>query len=127
MATVLTNSGKAYFAGRFDTANPTLSPNAPNKHGWGTGAGTAAATDTTLFTEAAETRVTGTYSRTTTTVTNDTFNYVGTLTSLSGQTITNTGLFDAATSGNLVLKADHTGLPLLTGDSIQYSWALKFA
>lgn len=123
MATVYTNAGKAYTAAKLDGSNT----NSPNRIGWGTGAGTAAVTDTTLFTEAAEARATATLSRVTTTVTNDTFQAVGTITSASGQTITNAGVFDAGTAGNLVVKADHTGLPLLTNDSIQYTFQLKFA
>jgi hypothetical protein len=123
MATVFNDTGKAYVAAKLDGTNT----NPPHFIGWGTGAGTANKTDTTLFTEAAEARAVGAKSRVTTTVTNDTFQVVGTLTSLSGQTITNTGVFDASTTGNLVVKADHTGLPLLTNDSIQYTWKLAFS
>lgn len=121
MATVYTNAGKAYTSAKLDGSNT----NSPNRIGWGTGAGTAAATDTTLFTEAAEARATATLSHLTTTVTNDTFQAVGTLTSASGQTITNAGVFDAGTAGNLIIHADHPGLPLLTNDSIQYTLQLK--
>lgn len=93
---------------------------------WGTGAGTTAKTDTTLFTEAAEARTSGTSSQVTTTVTNDTYQVVGTITSLSAQTITNAGLFDASTSGNLYLKGDFTGLPLAIGDSIQFTFKAQY-
>lgn len=123
MATVFTNVGKAYAANKMANGNNSA---VANFIGWGTGAGTAAITDTTLFTEAAEARVAGTQARVTTTVTNDTYETVGTLTSLSGQTITNAGYFDAATVGNLIVKADHTGIPLLTNDSIKYTFDLKF-
>lgn len=121
MATVYTNAGKAYVVAKLDGSNV----NSPNRIGWGTGAGTAAATDTILFTEAAEARATATLSHVTTTVTNDTFQAVGTLTSASGQTITNAGVFDAGTGGNLIIHADHTGLPLLANDSIQYTFQKK--
>ena len=123
MATVFTNIGKAYVAAKLDGSIVTTL----NRVGWGTGAGTAGPTDTTLFTEAAETRATATLSHLTTTTANDTFQAIGTLTSLSGQTITNAGVFDAASAGNLAVKADHTGLPLLANDSIQYTFQLKFA
>lgn len=117
MATVITNAGKDIVTNRIKGSGTE-----PNYVAWGTAAGTAAATDTTLFTEAAETRVSGTSSRVTTTTTNDTYQVVGTLTSLSGQTITNAGLFDASVSGNLFLKGDFTGVALLTGESIQFTF-----
>lgn len=68
----------------------------PKNLGWGTGTGTAANTDVAPFTEAAESRVAGTSSQVTTTSTNDTYQVVGTLTSASGQTITETFLSDSA-------------------------------
>ena len=123
MATVFTNAAKAWVAAKLDGTET----DSPNRIGWGTGTTTAAATDTTIETEAAETRATATLSRVTTTVTNDTFQAVGTLTSLSGQTIANVGLLDAASGGTLIVHADHTGIPLLTGDAISYTIKLKFA
>lgn len=117
MATVITNAGKDIVTNRIKGSGTE-----PNYVAWGTGAGTAAATDTTLSTEAAESRVSGTSSRVTTTTTNDTYQVVGTITSLSGQTITNAGLFDASTSGNLFLHGDFTGVALLTGESIQFTF-----
>lgn len=123
MATILSNTGRAICAQKFSGGNATTF----NRIGWGTGAGTAAVADTTLFVESAETRATATLSTITTTVTNDTFQAVGTLTSASGQTITNAGVFDTATVGNLLVKADFTGIPLLTNDSIAFTFTLKFS
>lgn len=94
---------------------------APTYIGWGTGAGTAAAADTTLFTEAAEARVNGTKAKATTNVANDTYRVTGTLTAAAGKTITNAGLFDASTSGSLYVKGDFTGIALNTGDSIAFT------
>jgi hypothetical protein len=88
---------------------------------WGTGAGTAAVGDTTLFTAAAESRVATSQSQPAA----DTNQFQGTITSSSGQTITNAGIFDASTSGNLLLKSDFTGIALLTGDSIQFTFTLQ--
>jgi hypothetical protein len=124
IATVVTNVGKAYAANKISNGNNAATA---NFIGWGTGAGTAAVADTTIFTEAAEARVSGTQSRVTTTVTNDTAQIVGTLTSASGQTITNVGLLDASTSGNLCIHSDFAGLPLLTGDSIQFTIKWQFS
>jgi len=125
MANVLTNAGKAIISGRMFGSTPTQTE--PRHVAWGTGAGTAAAADTTLFTEAAEARTAGTSSQVTTTVTNDTHQVVGTITAAAGKTITNAGVFDASTSGNLYVKGDFTGLALLTGDSIQFTFKLAFA
>jgi hypothetical protein len=98
----------------------------PKYVAWGTGAGTTAATDTTLFTEVTP-RVSGTTSQVTTSTTNDTFQVVGTQTAGTTETITNAGLFDASTSGNLFVKGDFTGVPLNTGDSIQFTFKVQFS
>lgn len=116
MATVVTNAGLAVLSNRIKGSGTE-----PNYIGWGTGAGTAAKTDTALFTEAAEARVAGTSSQTTTTVTNDTYTVTGTITSASAQTITNAGLLDAATAGNLFVHGDFTGIALNSGDSIAFT------
>lgn len=122
MATIFANAGKAIVTNRLKGQGTE-----PNYIGWGTGAGTAAVTDTTLFTEATETRVAGTSTQQTTTVTNDTYQVVGTMTvSGAGKTITNVGLFDAVTSGNLLMKSDFTGIALNVGESIQFTQKLQF-
>jgi hypothetical protein len=125
-ATVITNAGQAIVTNRMTGAGTE-----PKFVMWGTGAGTAAVTDTTLFTETTdEARTTGTSSRVTTTVTNDTYQVVGTITvATAGKTITNVGLFDVVTasSGNLYFKSDFTGLALLVGDSITFTIKIKFA
>lgn len=125
MATVFSTSGKAICSGRLIGATPSQAE--PKYIGWGTGAGTAAVGNTTLFTEAAEARVAGTASQVTTTLTNDTYQLVGTLTSASGQTITNAGVFDASTAGNLLMKGDFTGIPLSINDGIQFTMKLQFS
>jgi len=105
-ASVYANAGKAITTTRLKGAGT-----GPNYIAWGTGAGTAGITDTTLFTEASEARVAGTSSQQTTTTSNDTYQVVGTMTvSGSGKTITNAGLFDASTVGNLFVKGDFAGI-----------------
>ena len=71
MATLLVNSGKAVVTNRIQGSGT-----APQYVAWGTGTGTTAATDTTLFTETG-TRTSGTMSQQTTSVTNDTYQVVG--------------------------------------------------
>ncbi len=124
MATVFSDTGKAVTTNR--VKNGATGATEPNYVGWGTGAGTAAVANTTLFTEAAETRVAGTSTQVTTTDTNDTYQVVGTITSASGQTITNAGLLDAVTGGNLYMKGDFTGVPLAISDSIQFTMKVQY-
>ena len=121
MANVLTNAGRAIITNRIIGGGTN-----PQYIGWGTGAGTAAATDTTLFTESAEARTSGTSSQQTTSVTNDTHRVVGTIVASAGRTITNAGVLDASTAGNLYLKGDFTGVVLLTGESIAFTFNLQF-
>lgn len=130
MANVLANAGRAIITNRLNGGGTT-----PQYVGWGTGAGTAAATDTTLFTEKAAdlttgtgTRVTGTVTQQTTSVTNDTLQIVGTITATAGGTVTNAGVFDNSSigSGNLFVKGDFTGVVLANGDSITFTIKLQF-
>ena len=121
MATLLVNTGRAIVTSRLGGSGTT-----PSYIGWGTGAGTTGATDTTLFTENGS-RVSGTVTQQTTSTTNDTFQVVGTDTAGSGITVTNAGLFDASTSGNLFVKGDFTGIALNTGDSIQFTFKVQFS
>lgn len=124
-ATVIVNGGQAIVTNLVSGLGGTV----PKFVAWGTGAGTAAVTDTTLFTESSdEARTNGTATRVTTTVTNDTLQVVGQITvATAGKTITNVGLFDASTSGNLYFKSDFTGLALIVGDSITFTIKVKFS
>lgn len=121
MATVVTDAGRGIITNRIAGSGTE-----PKHVAWGTGAGTAAVADTTLFTESAESRTSGTSSRVTTSVTNDTYQVVGTITATGSRTITNAGLFDAATSGNLFVKGDFTGVVLASGESIQFTFQVQF-
>ncbi len=134
MATVITNAGQVIPSGRMIGSTPSQAE--PKYIGWGTGAGTAAVGNTTLFTETAldlsttsGTRATGTSSQVTTTLTNDTYQVTGTLTATGAGTVTNAGLWDNATigSGTLYLKGDFTGIVLASGDSIAFTIKVKFA
>lgn len=121
MATLLVNTGRAIITNRIKGSGTE-----PLYIGYGTGAGTTGATDTTLFTEIG-TRITGTSTQQTTSTTNDTYQVVGTVTAGSSITVTNAGLFDASTSGNLFIKSDFTGVALASGDSIQFTVKASFA
>jgi len=117
MATVFTNTARALLTSAMDGNTLT----APVYVGWGTGTTAAAATQTALVTPSAEARVSGTKSRITTTVTNDTYQVIATITSASSQTISEAALFDASTSGNMYVRGDFTGIALGNGDSIAFT------
>lgn len=116
MATVLTNVGEQWAADRMSGAS------ALDGHfiGWGTGAGTAAKGDTTLFTEASEARVAGTVS-TSGSGSAAKYQVVGTLTADGAKTITNAGNLDASSAGNLIVHGDFAGIALALNDSIQFT------
>ena len=92
----------------------------------GSGAGTTAVGDTTLFTEFTSGTWTG-YARlsaagtqVTTSVTNDTAQWQNTFTApAAGVAITNAGNFDASTVGNLHIKGDFSVINLAQNDTIQ--------
>ncbi len=127
MATnVLTNVGREIITGFLAGVGSGPGFTTPKFIGWGTGAGTSGVTDTTLFTEdsggsPSYARVTGSLTQQTTSVTNDTFQVVGTITANGSKTITNAGAFDASSSGNLFIKGDFSGIALSTGESIQFT------
>jgi hypothetical protein len=123
MATVVVNGGLGIVTNRLKGAGTE-----PLNVGWGTGAGTAAVGDTTLFTEAlvslsagTSDHTAGTSTQQTTTTTNDTYQVVATRTATGSGTVTNAGLWDAASGGNLFLKGDFTGIGLVSGDSILFT------
>lgn len=124
MATFITDAGLDITTNRIKGSGTE-----PVNCGWGTGAGTTARTDTTLFTEklvdlstsAGTDHTAGASTRQTTTTTNDTYQVIATRTATGAGTVTNAGLFDAASGGNLFLKGDFTGIGLASGDSIQFT------
>lgn len=128
MATKVVNGGLAILTNRIIGSGTE-----PKYIGWGTAAGTTAVTDSTLFTEAlvslaagTSDHTTGTSSRTTTSVTNDTYQVTGTRTATGAGSVTNAGLWDAASAGNLFLKGDFTSIGLASGDSIAFTITAQF-
>ena len=94
---------------------------APKYVAWGTGTNEAAVTDTGLQTASAEARTSGTESRQTTSTSNDTYQVVGEIVSLSTQAITEVALYDADTSGNCFMRANFAALNLVAGDSVEFT------
>lgn len=122
-ATLLVQGGRAIITNLLSGIGGTV----PKYVAWGTGAGTTGTSDTTLFTESAEARTSGTVTRTTTSTSNDTMTVTGTIVASAGRVITNAGLFDASTVGNLLLKTDFTSITLGTGESIAFTFTVQFA
>ncbi len=117
LATVFTTVGKAWLVDKIDETVQT----GGDYVGWGTGAGTAAVGDTTLFTEASEARVSATRSQPSA----DTIRWVATITADGTKTITNAGNLTASSGGTLIVKGDFTGVALLAGDSIAFTIDLQ--
>ena len=119
MASVLTNVGEQWACERMAGTDAN-----DGRHiGWGTGAGTAAKGDTTLFTEASETRVAGTVD------VNGSgaaavYRVVGTLTANGAKTITNAGNFTLTAAGDMICKGDFTGIALALNDQITFTITL---
>ncbi len=89
----------------------------------GTGTTAAAATDTALQTEVL--RVATTNSLVTTTVTNDTSQFVGTFNYTATYAITEAGIFDASSAGNLLAHQVFAAVNVVSGDSIQITWKVQ--
>lgn len=119
MADIFTEVGEEYIA---DLVDGTVSPPANYFIAWGTGAGTAAKGDTTLFSEASEARVIAAVSRP-----EDNENrFTATLVAEGSKTITNAGVFTASTAGKLLFKSDFAGLPLEVSDSITFEFTVEW-
>jgi hypothetical protein len=120
---IVVNSGKDIITNRLKGLGTE-----PNFVAMGTGATAEAATQTALVTEvdSAPTRPAGASTRVTTTTANDTYQVVGTLTATTARAITEAGLFDATTAGNMFMRALFTVINLATGDSIQFTMRVQF-
>jgi hypothetical protein len=120
VASVFTNAGKAA------TTAAILAAATMKYLGWGTGSGQTA-TSNDLATAAAESRTTGSMSQVTSSVTNDTVQITGTITAGGARAITEVGVFDALTSGNMDLYGDFSVINLSSGDSISFTIKLTFS
>jgi len=118
---VYTTSGRQWTV---DKMRETVAAGVTQKFiGWGTGGATAEApANAALATAAAEARVSGTITSPSAAL----HRVVGTLTSAGTQTISEVGLFDAATAGVMMFRAVHTGIPLVAGDSVAYTLDITF-
>ena len=130
MAPLVTNAGKAVLSGRCIGSTPSQAE--PKYIQWGTSSTAESASQTTLVAAAPEARVAGSSSQVTVSQTNDTYQVTGSLTSTSGATIQEVGLFDAAgtgspaTGGNMFVRGVHTAKVLAAGDGINYTIKVSY-
>lgn len=117
MAYVVTNAGRAIVTNLLSGLGGTV----PKYLGWGSGTSAAAAADTALGSEYGEARTTATVSRVTTSVANDTMRISGTITAGGTRTVTEVGVFDAASSGNMAIRGVHAAVGLSSGEGIAYT------
>lgn len=122
---LVTNAGFAGAAGRLMGSG---SPAAFTYIAVGTGVVAAAVTDTTLGTETAVSglsRVAGTVSLVTTTVTNDTAQVTTTFSVSGTVAVTESGVLNAASAGTLLCRQVFSAINVVSGDSLSLTWKVK--
>jgi hypothetical protein len=129
MAALVTNAGFANI-----TAAWHAYASRPRYLQWGEGSGQDAADNTIASAgNTTEARTAGTTSQETESVTNDTYQVVGTITAAGARAITEVGVFDAAgsgsppTGGNMGMYADFAVVNLAENDSIAFTYRVTFS
>jgi hypothetical protein len=117
------DAGKAITAGLVSGVTALL----PKYVACGTGAGPADSTATALSTEVETRSGANAPTRVTTTVTNDTFQVTNTISITATRAITEVGLFDAATTGNMFIGSGISTINLANGDSLQLTFKCKYS
>ena len=96
----------------------------------GSGSTTPAGTDTALESELSVsglTRTSATPVQATTTTTNDTMKYDVTFTALGTASVSEVGIFDAASAGNMLCRRVFSTKPIESGDTIEIIYSIVFA
>lgn len=117
--------GKALIAGRI---NASGAPAAADYIAVGTGTNAFAAGDTALQTETSGsglTRAQGTVSLVTTTTTNDTAQVTKTFTVTGTVAVTESGVFNASSSGTLLCRQTFSAINVVDGDTLQVTWKVQ--
>jgi len=129
-ANLITNAGFAAIASRL---NGSGSEAVFASIGQGIGTTAASAANTALETErtaaggasTVHAVAAATASRVTTTQTNDTAQWLGTISETATLAITESGVFNATTDGVLLCRQVFTAINVVTGDSLQLTWKVK--
>lgn len=123
VANLVTNAGKALMAG-------LLTGDVTNFFDYievGTGTTAAAVTDTALetaITDSGLQRATSTNSRVTTDVTNDTAQFVKAYSVTGTKAVTESGVFDASSSGNMLARQVFSAINVVSGDTLTVTWKI---
>lgn len=129
----ITNAGRAAVSGLL---NGSGSPAVFASIGQGTGTTAFAATQTALVTgvtaggagdSGVHAVASATASLVTTTVTNDTAQWVGTISETATIAVTESGLFNATTNGTMLARQTFTAVNVVSGDSLQFTWKVANA
>lgn len=114
---VITTVGAGFIVDAFQNL---VELEAMNYHDSGTGTNAESAGDTTLQTPAGPARVLGTQSEGTSVQ----YKTVGTISYTTTQTIAEHGIFSAATSGVLLDRSVFTGISVVNGSQIEFTYTL---
>lgn len=124
VSNLVTNAGKAGIASRINGSGAEA---AFTYIAVGTGTTAAAAGDTTLGTEIADSglsRANGTASRVTTDVTDDSARVTYTFTVSGTKAVTEAGLLNASSSGVLLARQVFSAVNVVSGDSLAVAWTI---
>ena len=94
----------------------------------GTGTTAPAATQTTLTTEITNNggeRAASTNSQVTTSVANDTAQFVHAWTFTGTFAVTESGIFDTSSAGNMLARQTFSAINVISGDSLQITWKVQ--
>lgn len=123
----VTTVGKALIAGRL---NASGAPAAADYIAVGTGTTAFDAANTTLETETSGsglTRAQGTVSLVTTTTTNDTAQVTKTFSVTGTVAVTESGVFNASSSGTLACRQTFSAINVVNGDSLAITWKIAIS
>lgn len=116
MPAVFTDAGQAKVVDVLTTDNTI-------RHvGWGSSATAPAVGQTGLVSANPEARTAGTISQ----PADNTHRVVATIEATGTRTVQEVGVFDAATAGNMAVRATHTSHSLVSGDQIRYTIDVVF-
>lgn len=124
---LITSAGKAALAGLLLT---DVAGTAFDYIAIGTGTNAANVSDTTLQTEASTngaSRVAGTGTRVTTSVTNDTAQLVASWTFSGSFAITEAGILNASSNGTLLARQVFSAINVASGDQLQITWQVQIS
>lgn len=116
MAVVYTDAGQAHVIDVLDPA--TRGAQATTYYGaWGSASTTPAVTQTALGTENAESRVAATISQPAA----NTIRYLWEVTASANRTVNEFGVFNASSTGTMLIRGTHATLNIESGDRVEYT------